>query len=1220
VSPARTRGRWRERRADIIKAVLDAWAPHPGRENRLVGLTVRNARKPEESPELVLVPEDAEFSAWAGACRDALGVEDGFAAAIGADGIGISPDCAASDALAHAPLSFIPRDRCGEGPVTGRRVREPGGVLKDSLFPVPLLTVPSPKVECSRPVRQRHSRERICVERANRVIGGLNWMAGCDASDLGGAPSRAQEEVQSRALARAKAVSPPPPDLSGETALRGLLKGRDDYSCSDVKVASFRLDRVALPTDVARCPMLKDIAPADVKGALDNLEQEVLLPDREAQALLDAHGIAPYWDPGLTRSRCRYRQLLVELDRRGLLHWSQQPAEEVGIFFVAKTNGKLRMIVDCRRSNLRFRRPPGVSLCTSETFGRIEIEVDASYDDRDLREVAADPLRSTLPVHLGKADVKDCFYRMRIDPEFSRYFALKGVSPQEAADVWGRAGRSQAGGRAVPTGVPDDTWYPCLAALPMGCTWSLWMAQRTDEHVVSQGCGDKVGGIVHDRSAPLVLSRRDTRPSHYVYVDNLGVIGIAKKSVVDVLDSACGALDRSGLTTHEREESDAMMDMLGVRLDAVRQCTTLTPSRFWKLEKGLEALLRRKRVSGEMLEAVVGHCTFVALLVRHTLSIFHYSYRYIQSMRGCGGRLWASVRAELEAFRDLLPLVESDWSLPWSPVVTATDSSGYGYGECASRWGADVAAEHGRVPERSRYRRKAGAARAHAFSELQGRAAALATKPAFEAGSEKDLGDEWEERPDFPEVPEFLLRPERWTVIRGGRWQRAEDIHLSEARALVSALERAGRTRYGLHQRRLYLCDNMGVTLALVRGRAKQMPLLRLVRRWAAISLARNLRPTVRWIPSERDVADAPSRLRPLDGAGAYALAGDDDRAANEERKDAGIVAGMVKRAQSHARRQKYCGGEEAYVEDAPVQGDVFDCSNIGVRISLADALRGDGPAAPEEPPASASCSSAASAPEERRALSNEDRDEHRRGQPREPTAASCPRHLRSTLHGLVMRRSRNSARPAEAGRYFADLCTGGSGVANSVCERGYQVRLWTNRWGPRHDPARQHVFRRIVHDMHDGNIFGAYLGPVVTESIEGERVANICVRLVEHLEAAGTPYVIAQPVRSPLWERARLQRYLDLSHVRLVEPDLCRYGAQCRVRARLWCSRLDPFGLEGLGWQCAGRSGRCGGGDRKHRQLPGQSPLDLPRALCESLGHRLTEGPRAAYMDRCEI
>eukprot|EP00959_Pyramimonas_sp_CCMP1952_P161139 3369678-Pyramimonas_sp.AAC.1 len=64
--------------------------------------------------------------------------------------------------------------------------------------------------------------------------------------------------------------------------------------------------------------------------------------------------------------------------------------------------------------------------------------------------------------------------------------------------------------------------------------------------------------------------------------------------------------------------------------------------------------------------------------------------------------MWGSVRAEFTAFLGLMPLSIASWELPWSGVVDASDASEGGWGSCPTWWGAEVAALHGRVPERSR--------------------------------------------------------------------------------------------------------------------------------------------------------------------------------------------------------------------------------------------------------------------------------------------------------------------------------------------------------------------------------------------------------------------------------------------------------------------------------------------------------------------------------------
>ena len=54
--------------------------------------------------------------------------------------------------------------------------------------------------------------------------------------------------------------------------------------------------------------------------------------------------------------------------------------------------------------------------------------------------------------------------------------------------------------------------------------------------------------------------------------------------------------------------------------------------------------------------------------------------------------------------------------------------------------------------------------------------------------------------------------------------------------------------------------DNMGTVLAIQKGRCRNYSLLRIIRRCTAYSLAAGIRCSVRWVPSERNVADKDSR------------------------------------------------------------------------------------------------------------------------------------------------------------------------------------------------------------------------------------------------------------------------------------------------------------------------------------------------------------------------
>eukprot|EP00959_Pyramimonas_sp_CCMP1952_P165500 3459662-Pyramimonas_sp.AAC.1 len=59
----------------------------------------------------------------------------------------------------------------------------------------------------------------------------------------------------------------------------------------------------------------------------------------------------------------------------------------------------------------------------------------------------------------------------------------------------------------------------------------------------------------------------------------------------------------------------------------------------------------------------------------------------------------------------------------------------------------------------------------------------------------------------------------------------------------------------------------MGLACASQKGRSSAGGVLRITRQWAAWCLAGGVQASVRWIPSERNVADAPSRRRAPLGA-----------------------------------------------------------------------------------------------------------------------------------------------------------------------------------------------------------------------------------------------------------------------------------------------------------------------------------------------------------------
>ena len=77
-------------------------------------------------------------------------------------------------------------------------------------------------------------------------------------------------------------------------------------------------------------------------------------------------------------------------------------------FFVAKKNGDLRIVWDCRRANMAFRTPPPVDLGSADSLSHLEV----GPHER---------------IFVGAADVENCFYQVAIPPWLSNWFCLDEV-------------------------------------------------------------------------------------------------------------------------------------------------------------------------------------------------------------------------------------------------------------------------------------------------------------------------------------------------------------------------------------------------------------------------------------------------------------------------------------------------------------------------------------------------------------------------------------------------------------------------------------------------------------------------------------------------------------------------------------------------------------------------------------------------------------------------
>ena len=437
-------------------------------------------------------------------------------------------------------------------------------------------------------------------------------MAGYDGVSPSHKPSGAQDAAMARATECATLVEPPVE--SKEAALAALLRADAGYeSAGGVgDVAAFKQGSVSLPEDVSDSPSIYDISPESALHYLESFES-MLRPVSEVQCLDDTLGkVVPYMDPVLGSDQQRYISFLEDLDSRGLLTWSQAPKVLCSVFFVRKkpsaaTGADLRMIVDCRPANRRFKDAPNTVLASPESLAQIEL------GSKDI-------------MYTSTVDVRDCFYRIRIPDEFAEYFALP---PVNAADISNCRHRFQ--GRV----------FPCLAVLPMGFSWSLWLAQEINRaRVVAAGL--PASAEINAHSVENTFLHHPER--FIVYVDNIAVFGRDPKRVDQVMSRIVSELNQKGLLTHELVPASTKCELLGLHFDGVRKEISMTTKRYRRIRWSIEWVLRKKRVTGRLLERIIGHTTFAALLNRNAMSVTHTVYKFIRKHYDDPACLWYNVR------------------------------------------------------------------------------------------------------------------------------------------------------------------------------------------------------------------------------------------------------------------------------------------------------------------------------------------------------------------------------------------------------------------------------------------------------------------------------------------------------------------------------------------------------------------------------------------------
>ena len=711
------------------------------------------------------------------------------------------------------------------------------------IFPIPWLDAGGLKRQhVCRAVSRRLNRRAHVAQRVNRAIRSLNSLYfGKGSFEDNTATSLADMPLNQRltveGIIDAVKYLGPPPDACDPGSQKALRVAASAYYEPEVGIGD------VVPLQFSQLSLFSvGTAGVDLVSAVDESIRDVvvdfenrMLQDEDTWTCIsrDAAHLKPYSDPSL-HDRSKYLEFLRLLFDRGILSFSRHCRGRVGAFTVSKKDKivdgvvkkRQRLVLDCRQTNLLFKPSPHTELGS-------------------LASLAELTLQPSQQLYISGADIQDCFYAVHIPETMMRYFCLEfDISSEEV--------RTVTGGSFSDVGGPIS---PCINVLPMGFSWSFFLVQHIHQSAVLRSLSISEQDLFLDGRPPPHISSSGIYSMPYC--DNIHSISSDKSSCNEGKQRIVSELAGQGFTIHEEEDASTLFNTLGGVVDGDSGRVGMTSRRAWDLIHAFEYVAEHV-VSREVVQKLLGHAMFFSTINRGGMSVFRRLYDFVEHCK-VPRRLTSQERQECLVFAGLIPLLFADLRKQWSNTLFCTDASPDGYGVCCREVERSTAESLGRWNERWRFKRLGP-------EEWAPRRRALGRDPFVDGitvvgdDGEYDSIEQVGLNEDFPEVPLDVVDSSHWRTVLMGKWQQKEAITVKEGRALVLCLRRLCRSSRSRGLKHVILVDSFSLALAVHKGRARSFDILRITQQVAALTIAGGFSVRLRWIASEQNVADGPSR------------------------------------------------------------------------------------------------------------------------------------------------------------------------------------------------------------------------------------------------------------------------------------------------------------------------------------------------------------------------
>ncbi|CAK0866669.1 unnamed protein product, partial [Prorocentrum cordatum] len=140
---------------------------------------------------------------------------------------------------------------------------------------------------------------------------------------------------------------------------------------------------VDMPRPVSTPPALLDVIdPVGQEMLQDWINTMWLDQDEWGRVIESSPPIAPFMDVELRKDPELYRGFVRDLHAAGLLSFTTEPKDWVDPLFVGKKSGRLRLVLDARASDRRFRKRPPQAMGSGASRGRLELKGPRCLRDR----------------------------------------------------------------------------------------------------------------------------------------------------------------------------------------------------------------------------------------------------------------------------------------------------------------------------------------------------------------------------------------------------------------------------------------------------------------------------------------------------------------------------------------------------------------------------------------------------------------------------------------------------------------------------------------------------------------------------------------------------------------------------------------------------------------------------------------------------------------------